>query len=192
MPLNERMKRSRVHEQRKIIVSGIINDHVTRWNPSPDVWARFLPLSSRKRSLFYKTMRTRNFSVTFCAIFSLRQFFADVPTKSGGHEFGNEKLNSKERNIFSGDNKMAPPCRDSWYITEINRGSKENSKRWEKNIASPLARSRMEHPFRRSNANRIMSIRRRWLWTFVLVVIIRRATSDSIIIVEDECSRKFL
>ncbi|XP_072767627.1 uncharacterized protein [Anoplolepis gracilipes] len=46
----------------------------------------------------------------------------------------------------------------------------------------------MIHSFaiRRSNANRIMSTR--WLWTFVLAVIIRRVTSDSIIIVEDECS----
>lgn len=31
---------------------------------------------------------------------------------------------------------------------------------------------------------------RQWLWIFVLAVIIRRATSDSIIIVENECSRK--
>ncbi|XP_029156985.1 uncharacterized protein LOC114929562 isoform X2 [Nylanderia fulva] len=35
--------------------------------------------------------------------------------------------------------------------------------------------------------SRIMLIRQ-WLWTFVLAVIVRRVTSDSIIIVEDECS----
>lgn len=71
--LGKRMKRSRVREQRKIIVSGIINDHVTLTTPPPTC-EQFLPLSSPKRSLFYKTARARNFSVTFCVIFNSRHF----------------------------------------------------------------------------------------------------------------------
>lgn len=59
--------------------------------------------------------------------------------------------------------------------------------------ASPLLRDHewyihFDKAIRRSSA-RIMSTRQ-WLWIFVLAVIIRRATSDSIIIVENECSRK--
>lgn len=82
---------------------------------------------------------------------------------------------------------MALPRRGSmWYIARVNRDSKEKSKRWGRRHGCEW----FIHFDKATRRSRIMSIRQ-WLWTLVLAVIVRRVTSDSIIIVEDECSRKF-
>lgn len=190
--LGKRMKHSRVREQRKIIVSGIINDHVT-----------LRPLPRRVSSTSHYPRGNVHFSIkrrepVISPLLLLRDFqFAPFFARTCRSAWPGVTWTWK---ILSGDSKMVTSRCGSRCIARINRGSKENSKRWGKNLvlrtfASPLPRSRFGwyvhsgKPIRRSNVG-IMSIRRRWLWTFVLAVIARRVTSSSIVIVEDECLRK--
>jgi len=181
------MKHSRVCEQRKIIVSGIINDHVTL-KPLPRRVSKCLPLSSRKRSLFYKTTRACNFSVTFCMIFNSRHFLCKRAETWGLGWF-------KRENSFGWQQNDYVSLRFVMY--RENKSKIRNVARIVLHLmfASPLSWSREFGCYVDWDKLiwlyvGIMSIRRRWLWTIMLVIIARRITSSSIVIVEDECLRK--